>query len=311
MAEERKSISVINPINPAIARIGDMLFKPFDFTKWLTIGFCAWLAYLGEKGFSGVNFRMPSDRDGFKGIGPDARLFFETYLPLIITIGIIVFVIVLAIAIVCMWLRSRGQFMFLHSVVSNDARIGEGWNRYSRAGNKLFVFNLIVSFIFLMIASVFAAVIIFCVMAIVRGDGGIAVGIIGLIPTVFTIFFFIILAALFMKLTFDFVVPTMYLRQCGPIQGWRFFWALLSANKGNFLLYILFQIVINIAIGITVFIASAILCCTCCCLLLLASLPYIWAVALLPVLIFKRSYSLYFLSQFGPEWDVFTARGTG
>jgi hypothetical protein len=32
---------------------------------------------------------------------------------------------------------------------------------------------------------------------------------------------------------------------------------------------------------------------------------YLGIVVLFPVLVFKRSYSLYFLAQFGREYDVF------
>jgi hypothetical protein len=34
-------------------------------------------------------------------------------------------------------------------------------------------------------------------------------------------------------------------------------------------------------------------------------LPYVGTVLLLPVLMFKRCYSLCFLARFGPEYDVF------
>jgi hypothetical protein len=44
---------------------------------------------------------------------------------------------------------------------------------------------------------------------------------------------------------------------------------------------------------------------TCCCAGCLLLLPYLGTVLLLPVLVFKRAYPLYFLAQFGPEYDVF------
>ncbi len=34
-------------------------------------------------------------------------------------------------------------------------------------------------------------------------------------------------------------------------------------------------------------------------------LPFVGTVLLLPVLIFKRAYSLYYLAQYGPQYDVF------
>ena len=46
-------------------------------------------------------------------------------------------------------------------------------------------------------------------------------------------------------------------------------------------------------------------CVTCC----IAALPYIGAVILLPVYVFRRSYSIGFLSQFGPDYARFATLG--
>jgi hypothetical protein len=35
-------------------------------------------------------------------------------------------------------------------------------------------------------------------------------------------------------------------------------------------------------------------------------IPYIGTVLLLPVAVFKRSYSIYYLAQYGPPYDVFS-----
>jgi len=55
-------ISVTEPINLAMARVRRILFAPFDLGKWFTIGFCAWLAGLGERGFRG-NYSSSSGSD--------------------------------------------------------------------------------------------------------------------------------------------------------------------------------------------------------------------------------------------------------
>jgi hypothetical protein len=34
-------------------------------------------------------------------------------------------------------------------------------------------------------------------------------------------------------------------------------------------------------------------------------LPFVGTVLLLPVLVFKRAYPLYYLAQFGPQYDLF------
>jgi hypothetical protein len=107
------------------------------------------------------------------------------------------------------------------------------------------------------------------------------------------------------KFTHDFVVPIMYLRKSGCIQAWNEFSAVLSVNKARFFLYLLFQIVIAIAIGVitlTVFILSCCLLCCVGCIPLLGQ--YVITVILLPLPVFKRTYSLYYLSQFGPDYHM-------
>ena len=68
------------------------------------------------------------------------------------------------------------------------------------------------------------------------------------------------------------------------------------------MLYFLFQIVLGVAIGTLIVMVVLV---TCCCAGCLMALPFLGTVLLLPVLIFKRAYPLYFLAQFGPEYDVF------
>ena len=43
---------------------------------------------------------------------------------------------------------------------------------------------------------------------------------------------------------------------------------------------------------------------TCCIAGCLMAIPYIGAVLLLPVFVFRRAYSLYYMQQYGPEFDV-------
>ena len=130
-----------------------------------------------------------------------------------------------------------------------------------------------------------------------------------MLPGILAIVFFGLIAlaaaiifALIGKFTRDFVVPIMYLRGCRAAEGWRIFLPMLKARAGLFALYILFYILILFAIGIIVNVAIV---CTCCCGACLLSIPYIGTVLMLPILVFERSYSLYFFSQFGPGWDVF------
>ena len=130
----------------------------------------------------------------------------------------------------------------------------------------------------------------------------IAAAVLGLVFIGLLAFIVAIAFAVFLKFTKDFVVPVMYLRNCTAVAGWRLFLPILSHRVGVFILYILFQIVISIAVSTIIFGLALVTCCSACCLM---AVPYIGTVFLLPIFIFKRSYPLYFLRQLGPEFDVF------
>jgi hypothetical protein len=72
---------------------------------------------------------------------------------------------------------------------------------------------------------------------------------------------------------------------------------LIAAHLGEILLYCLFWIVLALGSAIVGCIAA---CATCC----IAAIPYVGTVILLPVFVLLRFFSLLFLRQFGPDYDV-------
>jgi hypothetical protein len=301
MTMQTSRVSVIDPIEPAIGKVKDILFSPFDLGKWFVIGFCAWLANLGQGG--GLNFNFPFDKyQHHENLPARIHDFVMNNLALVITIGSVLLVVGIIIAIVLLWLSSRGKFMFLHCVAQNKAEVKNPWHSCRPQGNSLFLFRLVVG-----IASLFC--LIFCVAAVaavVVAMRMYGMKMIVLVPLlIFVILFFILLIIVFsivFKFTVDFVAPVMYLNRCTCLEGWRQFLQILSHNKGRFVLYILFQIVITMAVSVIVL---AGVCLTCCCACCLMAIPYIGTVLLLPILVFQRAYSLIYLSQFGSQFDVF------
>jgi hypothetical protein len=110
--------------------------------------------------------------------------------------------------------------------------------------------------------------------------------------------------ALVAKLTGDLVVPIMFQRGGTCRQAWSELLGLYAGRFHLLILYLLFQIVLALAIGAVVLIAVIATCCIAGCLL---ALPYLGTVLLLPVLVFQRAYSLYYLAQLGPRYDLFQA----
>jgi hypothetical protein len=307
--EQPNKVSVIDPIGPAIQRVKDILFKPFDLGKWFIVGFCAWLAYLGSGGGGGgggSRYNVGPHEQQTKiaeGINT-AKDYILTNLCWIIPLIAIAAVVIIGIGLLIAWLNSRGKFMFLHCVATNKSEVKVPWHKFRKHGNSLFLFRIVLGIIGLAIAAVPILGIVLLIITMVTKTVPMIASIPGIIIFGLIIFALSVALSLVKKFTFDFVAPIMFLQTASCIAGWREFLTILSVNKAGFALYILFQIVIAIAIGTIIFIGFCIGCCFCCASLLLF-IPYIGTVILLPLLVFKRAYSLYYLRQFGPGFDVF------
>jgi len=299
------TVSVIEPIGPAFEKVKTILFSPFDLRKWFVIGFCAWLAFLGKSGGGngGGGGRGGGPPDVHEGFG-QAKVFVLENLGWIIPVALIGVMLIIVLWLVSIWLSSRGRFMFLHCVAENKAEVKVPWAKFRQHANSLFLFRIVLGLIG------FAVIGLPCLLAVgliaitIANNGSVAAAVLGIVMIVLMIVAISIIFALIGKFTMDFVVPIMFLRTTSCVAGWREFLTILSVNKVRFVLYILFQIVIAIAIGAIFSIGFCIGCCLCCVSLLLL-IPYIGTVILLPVLVFKRAYSLLYLGQFGPEFDVF------
>jgi len=195
-----------------------------------------------------------------------AKEYIHENLAWIITVAVAASVLIIVLWLVFIWLSSRGRFIFLHCVAENKAEVTVPWTKFQQHANSLFLFRIVLGLIG------FAAIGLPLLLA---------GGIIAII-----------------------VVPIMFLRTTSCVAGWREFLTLLSVNKARFALYILFQIVIALVIFSIISMGFYIGLCFCCVSFLLF-VPYIRTVILLPVLVFKRAYSLLYLGQFGPEFDVF------
>lgn len=309
MKSQELNISVIDPIGPAFERVKVILFKPFSLGKWFVIGFCAWLACLGSGGGggpSGPNFNFFRIGHGPGQVFHESKEYIALNLAWIIPVILVAITLVIALWLVITWLNSRGKFMFLHCVALNKAEIKVPWRKFQKHGDSLFLFRIALALIYLAALILPITIAIFVIVALARTDARIGF-ILGLIAIGLVVFLISIVFGIVKNFVMDFVVPIMFLRTSSSKAAWQEFLALLSANKGRFALYILFQIVIGMAIGTIIFAA---VCITLCCLACFMSIPYIGTVILLPVLVFERAYSLCYLRQFGPEFDVFSTEET-
>lgn len=299
-----KTISVIEPVNEAIERTKTILFAPFNLEKWFIIGFCAWLANITGGGFGGGNFHGPG-KNG-PPISSGVTEFCQTHIALIIFAAAGVFSIIAVIMLVLLWLSSRGNFMFLDCLAKNKAHIVEPWKTFKKQANGLLGFRLLlaVTTMLWIIALVMLTVCLVSFAKFSNASGAVIVITICAMAPLFIIvlLFFGVIGVL----TFDFVIPIMYLQRTGISASWAKFGHLLRQNFWKIVLYLLFKMVIVMCLAAIVMCAFVIGCCLCC-ISVVFLIPYIGTVIFLPLCSFYRLYSLCYLRQFGAEYDVFAA----
>lgn len=299
---DKKEISCTKAVCSGWDRMERTLFHPLDLGKWFLLGFSAWLASIGQ-GF-GARFNFPSIPQ--KGAFP----FENTPVALIVLfccIAAAVAIICVLLAIVMLWIRSRGDFMFLDNLVRGKTSVLEPWRKYSGRGNSLFLFRIVSGIIFigfLMIA--LATSLLLCWQSIRTGKLDSSC-ITGIIFGVLSLLIFIMTVVIYELSLKSFVVPIMYRKQLGAFDASMEFLKLFSDNLFAFFRYYLMYILLSICASIAVIVFIFSTCCLCCIGLILLFLPYLWAVVMLPVLVFFRFYSIEFLAQFGEDYNVYAA----
>jgi hypothetical protein len=289
-----QKIEIFKPFGEAFEWMQRILFRPFDIKKWLVLGFAAFIG--GNWGGGGGGFGN-LNREAFKEAAAQGRqpqfTDFWPWGPVALITAVILF---LAVAMVLMWIFCRGRFIFTDCVVKNRAAIVAPWREFRREGNSFFLFSLAVFFIVLLFVAALVAIFIlpFGIFGHGHARGGFSVGLaIGV--ACFVLLWFIL--ATFMAVIAQFMVPVMYRQRCRAADAFVQVGRLIINHLGVFILLILFSIVLFIAF---VVIATFITCATCC----VGGLPYISSVILLPVLVFFVAFKLFFLRQFGNEYDV-------
>ena len=314
LSNRSREISVTEAIEPAYDRVKRMLFQPFDLAKWIIIGFCAWLAGLGESAAAAATAVSTATTANGSGAQPAEQLrhFYHQARDYVLAN--------------LAWIVPRGGLSgapasgHLAARASGSAAAASScssivwpgtkprwmlpWHQYAAAGQQPVPVP----------RRSWA-----CWAGLIPADAGnCGLSIIKMVlqgePDVPGIMLVVGLVhahgAAGHRVR---AYPQIHHGFCGAhscfcaaAPAWRpggEFWKLLAANPGKFTVYILFP---NRARhghrrhrhggnhrDLLHRVLSA------------GVLPFVGTVLLLPVLLFKRAYSLYYLAQYGPQYDVF------
>ena len=296
------TVSYVDPLRRAYERMVRMLFRPFRLRTWFVLGFSAFLSALTSGGTGGrYNYNKVRGISSWEGVTDKAAELLRDpfWSALFAGIGIVV----LVIAVVCVWASSRGKFVFVDNVVHERAAFVEPWRRFGRLGNSLFWWWLGFAAIFVALVVAASIPIWPAFQAVREGDS--------FDPSYFPILFMvlglevpIVLAAVLIGgFATSFVVPIMYRNDITVLPAWGRLLALVGRHLGSFILFVLFTMVLFFVIGTAILVAGF---ATCCVGFLLLAIPYFGVVLMLPIYVTMRAYTLEFLAQFGDEYSVFT-----
>jgi hypothetical protein len=293
MNGDEPKIEIFKPFGDAFEVMKKILFQPFDLKKWLVIGFAAWLASLGAGGGGGFNYGSNRDEDVQKVTAAISQIPQP-----ILVLGIsLLIILVLVLVVLFGWLRARGSFMFIDCIVKNRGAIAEPWRDFQKEGNSYFIFWVLIGLGLLIFAGLLSLPL---VLPAIKNGSFLRNHNVYLISAITGWICVMVLLILGWSLIASFMVPIMYRRRCSAREGFTVVTTLIAAHPGEVLLYCLFWIVLALATAVVACFAT---CATCC----IAAIPYVGTVILLPVLVLLRAFSLLFLRQFGPDYDVWAS----
>jgi hypothetical protein len=289
-------IEIFKPFGEAFELMKKILFHPFDLTKWLVIGFAAFLASFSGGFHSSFNpFSRWSPRQDRKAIAEFFRDFGSVgqmdwwMIPLVVIGGLII----LALVLVFVWLGARGRFVFTDCIVRNRGAIVAPWKEFRVQGNSFFLFSLLVALCVLVVVALAALALLLPVVSTRPG----AQSSLGFWIALGLFVFFILCLAFGWTLISQLMIPIMYRQRCLAWPAFSQSLGLIATYPGPMLLYFLFLLVILFAAGLISCLAACVTCCV-------AAIPYIGTVLLLPIPVTLYGFSLLFLRQFGSNYDV-------
>lgn len=346
-------------------RTAEILFKPFTLKKWIMLGIIVLLA--GQIG--GFNFNIKGDKNDFNKIAaeiakqassaPSQAITIEPEksplekirslpilndpkkaIPVVLAAGVIIMLLGLIIFL-WMWVNANFSFVFIDSVVRNDASLRVPFHRNKPQGNSYLMWNIIFSSV---AALILIGILIPPIAAIAKSgmlDGRAAFDILKIFAIIKPYLSpFLIIAFLLMLIALtvlDFILPIMYKRKTGILKAWAEFLRIFPPNAVDIVLYFLLKLalaILAILVSIAIIIAGVILALSAagiCGLLgwliyivtpqaakavilailvivgvcVITLLAILLTLLFLPIPVFFRIFPIYFLSSIDESLDLF------
>ncbi len=316
MLAEKVNVSVC--LNQAYARMKGLLF-PFDIQRWLTLGLCAWILTLGESGGGSGNWgRNWGKNAGDGGVSQTvleklntlfwgegtvferfaAVLEMESATIQIIFYGAVLFLLViLAIALVIAYFQGRMNFVWLDNLLNDRSRIQPAYREYEKPGVDFFKGKLCIDIWFYLINLLLFGVVLYPGYQYLKESA--RVGEWGSFTAAHGTFLVLlglliaanVLVSVYLALLFTFVPLIMYKTGLGFHDAWASFNNMLLNRKIQFIKYLFFNWIVDLAAGVLI---GLIVLCSCCILAIPLMLPVIGSTMLLPWYVLRSYLAIEF-----------------
>jgi len=267
-------VSAVDCVQPALQHTRAQLFTRFRFGQWSRLALVGILAaelHVGGCHFNGLNIPINHPRHpgremlpssslpfGLPGLGPAHISEHIAQFLALIVVGVFVAIV---LGFVFLYLNSVFRFILFDSVLRRECSIGDGWQRWSRAGGRFFLWQIVFQMASWLVLGVLIGVPL--AMALAAGwatDLKAHVGriIVAAIFLLGVLFVFVLAAVVIQALAKDFLVPIMALEDLDFAEGWHRLMTMMWQEKGRFIVYLLLKLVLAIAATILFSIAAII-----------------------------------------------------
>lgn len=222
----------------------DVLDDAFDATKRLllpprprTLLALALVVFFtsGVSGFSpNLNFNVGFSEGDFGGMLPPFRVDPSAFVGGLVALAVL--------ALVFLYVGAVMEFVLVRALSTRSVRVRRYFGESSRFGRSLFLFRVVVGLVVLSTALLFVGLSEF--------SGPLAlVALVSLLPVVAVLG---VALWLLLRLTTDFVVPTMLVERTGVVGGWRAFWPALVDDWQQYGVYLLVRLLLGLVAGVVV-----------------------------------------------------------
>jgi hypothetical protein len=290
-----RDVSPIEAARDAIEHTRRNLF-PFNFSRWMTLGFLAFLDQCGRG--IGSSFNVPGSHDG-SGDFTRAAEWLAAHVGLVAVMAAVGMALIVALMAAILWLNSRAVFMYLDNVVSGKAEVSRPWREHAERAWSYFAwsFGLALATLVGVVTIVAAAGIVF--FRLWRGRSMGAGGMVVLVGLGLALLLVVVCSNLLALALRDFAAPIQLARSVSCGEAMRLVRAEAVRHPLPFVIYVLLKIVFAISLVLVLLLAA---CVTCCC----ALLPVVTQTLLQPLFYFERAWSVFLLRAMG--YDLLAAQ---